>query len=134
MPFVACRIILISDDAACKTICVVAGKLSSDKSSVYQITQILFRLIHADDAAGSDTDRTGFVVQEPVTGYTLVDCARCSIVSCDTSQISVACHIHLHSSGYYFTASVITEGLYICNCPISRPVHIISIRLQNIFT
>ena len=97
-PVAAGGVVLVSDDTACETVGIAALDLTAHKGSVDQIAQVLLGLVHTDDAAGTYADSFGFIVQEPVTGYTVLQASGNTVVSGDSAQIAVAVHLDLETT------------------------------------
>ena len=87
-----------ADDAAGETVGVAGSELTADERPVEQEGEVVFALVHADDAAGADADAVRTVDEQPVSADAALERAGRRIAARDAAETAVSRDDDLHGA------------------------------------
>ena len=87
-----------ADDAAGEAVGLGASELTADERPVEQEGEVVFALVHADDAAGADADAVRTVDEQPVAADAAVERAGRRIAARDAAETAVSRDDDLHGA------------------------------------
>ena len=87
-----------ADDAAGEAVGVGGTELTADERPVEQEGEVVFALVHADDAAGADADAVRTVDEQPVAADAAVERAGRRIAARDAAETAVSRDDDLHGA------------------------------------